>query len=119
MQPLHTIQTPVATPNTQIQHNSANLQQSQPPIDLSLNLTHSHNKPANISKTKTNNNNFNISKFNYNTLIMQLNSNTTGGPKPNNQPSEALAHFMFEFSKTILSKAGGYYIVLVFLLNGY
>ena len=35
--------------------------------------------------------------------------------RPTNQPSEALAHFMFEFSKTVLSKAGGTVSTSVFL----
>jgi hypothetical protein len=39
------------------------------------------------------------------------NSNT----RQPNQPSEALAHFMFEFSKTVLSKAGGSISSSVFL----
>ena len=43
------------------------------------------------------------SKLNYATLVNQINS--TG--KQYNQPSDALLQFMFEFSKTVLCKAGG------------
>ena len=58
----------------------------------------------------------NNTKFNYNNLINQMNLNNING-KQSNQPSEALAHFMFEFSKTVLSKAGGSISTSVFLNN--
>ena len=43
------------------------------------------------------------------------NGNSNSNSKHSNQPSEALAHFMFEFSKTVLSKAGGSVSTSVFL----
>jgi hypothetical protein len=58
--------------------------------------------------------NFNTSKFNYNNLINQMNSHGSSmNPNRqfqlfNHQPaSEAMGHFMFEFSKQVLTKAGG------------
>jgi hypothetical protein len=45
-----------------------------------------------------------------------MNLNNING-KQYNQPSEALAHFMFEFSKTVLSKGGGSISTSVFLNN--
>ncbi|RNA04312.1 zinc finger SWIM domain-containing 8 [Brachionus plicatilis] len=55
--------------------------------------------------------NFNTSKFNYQNLINQINLNRIQVQ----QPSEALAHFMYEFSKTVLAKAGGSVSTSVFL----
>lgn len=46
------------------------------------------------------------SKLNYATLVNQISSSSTTG-KLYNQPSDALLQFMFEFSKTVLCKAGG------------
>ncbi|CAF0728702.1 unnamed protein product [Brachionus calyciflorus] len=55
--------------------------------------------------------NFNTSKFNYQNLINEINLSR----KPVQQPSESLAHFMYEFSKTVLAKAGGSVSTSVFL----
>lgn len=55
--------------------------------------------------------NFNTSKFNYQNLINQINLNR----KQLQQPTESLAHFMYEFSKTVLTKAGGSMSTSVFL----
>jgi hypothetical protein len=61
--------------------------------------------------------NLNNTKFNYNDLINQMNMTNLNSfsKQSNQQPSEALAHFMFEFSKSVLSKAGGSACTSVFL----